>query len=172
MLHLLFLLLLCLSSCLVPPWLALRICWFAHSFCICGPKRWATWLAQTRGMRLRVVCARAVAGGCILATLACLVRLRTGPPWGKTSRAASAGHVCWTMDFVMISAHQIRELASPIHRISNHPANATFCRLSMIAASNVYCILSLCIWCCRLHGRNMDYESRLLASTTLLRGGR
>ena len=117
-------------------------------------------------------CARKKAGGCILAALACLVRLRTCPPWGKTSRAASAGHVCWTVDFVMISAYQIRELASPIHRTSNHPANAAFCRVLVIAASIIYRILSLCIWCCRLLGRNMDYESRLLASTTLLRGGR
>ena len=46
---LLFVLLPCFSSCSVPFWLALRICWFAHSFCICGPKRWATWLARTFG---------------------------------------------------------------------------------------------------------------------------
>ena len=39
-------------------------------------------------------CARKKACGCILAALACLMRLRTCPPWGKTSRAASAGHVC------------------------------------------------------------------------------
>ena len=35
---LLFLLPLCRSSCSVPSWLALRMCWFADSFCICGPK--------------------------------------------------------------------------------------------------------------------------------------
>ena len=122
--------------------------------------------------QLTTTCARAVAGGCILAALACLMRLRTCPPWGKTSRAASAGHVCQTMDFVMIPARQIRELASPIHRTSNHPANAAFRSLLVIAASIVYCTLSLCIWCCRLFGRNMDYESRLLASTISLRGGR
>ena len=44
--------------------------------------------------QLTTTCARTVAGGCILAALACLVRWRTGLPWGKTSRAASAGHVC------------------------------------------------------------------------------